>query len=471
MPYFGLGVDYESGDPLFKSLDQGFVDNFLDVVKLQDEGKPDISKGEQILREFSPIQTNRSEDLNNPKEAGWTYVVNPDDPDRDEIVEIMKPLAILRGMADPSLPLWYDCENDDDWNRWLEDNFLALELEGRQTPQFVLLIGDPQLIPLKFQSLLSTSLSLGRLDFNDLTDLSNYVQKVVRLEGSNDHLLSKEAILFGPDGGVNDATHFSRQYMIEPLNAKLEDRFGFASRALIGDEARKSEFVELLISSNPALVYSASHGIAASNQPFELQKRVNGALVCQHSPDENMDKWLLTADDLPSDTSFLEGSLYFQFACFGYGTPAESDFEHWFRGGPAPLTKEDFVAAIPKKLLANPHGPVGYIGHVDTAFLHGFSDQNDPHLLEDWHPRMAPFVTAIESIFKVQPIGRALKDINARLNTTNQIITSTIDKDKRGRYEWTDKLTKKFIDYWIMRSDAQNYMLLGDPGARLQIRA
>ena len=52
-----------------------------------------------------------------------------------------------------------------------------------------------------------------------------------------------------------------------------------------------------------------------------------------HETGDAMEDWLITAEDVDGEQPFLEGSVVFQFACFGYGTPAESDFRHWL-GGP-----------------------------------------------------------------------------------------------------------------------------------------
>jgi hypothetical protein len=238
--------------------------------------------------------------------------------------------------------------------------------------------------------------------------------------------------------------------------------------AIMGDEAIKDNLLDALGERNPAFVYTASHGLGATDQSDEVQRRFNGAICCQREGHDFLAS-LVTAEDIPADEPFLEGSVFFQFACFGYGTPAESEFEHWFSGTPKRYTDEDFVAALPKRLLANPQGPIAFIGHFDTAWLHGFDDPDDPHMLERWNSRMAPFVQATKKILKVQPVGLAMDDMNKRYDICNAIITNTYDRDRRGRLDWTRALRQKFLDTWITRSDAQDYLIFGDPAARLRI--
>jgi hypothetical protein len=120
-----------------------------------------------------------------------------------------------------------------------------------------------------------------------------------------------------------------------------------------------------------------------------------------------------------------------RFACYGYGTPAEGDFAHWL-GEPELNAEQDFVAALPVRLLAHPHGPVAYIGHVDTAFLHGFNDPDAPFLLERWHPRIDPFRRALESLLQTQPVGRALAAMGERYDVLNAVLTSVADRHRRA---------------------------------------
>jgi hypothetical protein len=165
----------------------------------------------------------------------------------------------------------------------------------------------------------------------------------------------------------------------------------------------------------------------------------------------------------------LDGAVFFQFACFGYGTPAESDYAHWLEGVPKQYTDADFVAALPKKLLARPQGPIAFIGHLDTAFLHGFADAEAPHTLDRWHNRIAPFVKAVNQLLGVQPSGLAMEDMHKRYSICNALLTNTYDRQRRGKLKWSAELKTRFLDTWIIRSDAQNYMIFGDPAVRLRI--
>jgi hypothetical protein len=210
------------------------------------------------------------------------------------------------------------------------------------------------------------------------------------------------------------------------------------------------------------------HGRGGAGEPFDVQKSLNGALCCQHDAGDAPENWLFTADDVPLDEPFLEGAIFFQFACFGYRTPAESDFSHWLRR-PELHTTADFVSALPKRLLAHPKGPIAFVGHLDTAWLHGFADPSDPYILDRWHPRIEPFVRAVDILLKVQPAGLAMAAMSKRYDIGNALLTSTVDRLQRGKIQITPEFHARLVDAFITRNDAQNYFVFGDPAVRLRI--
>jgi hypothetical protein len=458
-----------SGDLLFKTVDEQLFFHALA------ETLPQNARAMQALADkTSKIATYRGEigrrvkDIGDPVEAGWTYLVAKQDPRRNEIIEVLKPLAQHRGMDDPSVPLVFGGEPEDSWGDWLQDKYFALELEGKKVPQYVLMVGGPEMLPFRLQSLMDVVANLGRLDFESIDQLKQYVQKLIRLETAADPVVKKEAILFAPDGGTNDPTYFSREYMVKPLNDHIRLELNFRTTALMGADATKKKLVNALRGAQPAFVYTASHGLGLTGEPIDQQKKYNGAICCQSNGPLTMDE-LFCADDVPVNEPFLEGSVLFQFACFGYGTPAQSDYTHWLEDLPEKYADVDFVAELPKRLLAHPRGPIAYIGHLDTAFLHGFTDQNDPYIMERWHTRIQPFVHTVDQLLEVQPSGLAMDDINKKYSTSNIMINSFYDRLKRGTFTWTPETERRFVDTWIIRSDAQNYMVLGDPAARLRI--
>ena len=410
-------------------------------------------------------------DAGDPLAAGWTFLVGANDPKRAEIVAAIRPLAEARGMADPASPLLFQAADPTEWGDWLNDSYFGLETTGKKVPRYVLIVGGPDQVPFGFQSLLDGAANVGRLDFDSTDDLASYVAKLTRLEAAAHPVVTRDAVVFAPDGGPEDPTHYSCRFMAEPLADTIQSDFKLTTTRLLREQATKANLMARLTEGSPAIVYTASHGLGALKEPVEAQRRYNGAICCQHQGGLTLAD-LFGADDVPANhTSFLEGAVFFQFACYGYGTPAMSEYAHWMEtpGTEVKNTDADFVAALPKRLLAHPRGPIAFVGHLDTAFLHGFADPNAPEVLERWHTRIQPYLSAVSQLLNVQPSGLALQAMNERSATYNALLANTYDRIQRGRMQWTPALEARFLDTWIIRGDAQNYLIFGDPAARLRL--
>jgi hypothetical protein len=467
MQIMGLGLDYDTGAPLIAPQDEeAFAGRLQEALRRNADSlrrQAEVSiQGETFRSEV----VRQVRDLGDPRAAGWTFLLNGNDPRHDELVAALGPLAEHRGMADPEAPLVFRGEPPGEWFDWLLGNYSPWAAD--RVPHYVLIVGGPEQVPFRFQSLLDSAAAVGRVAFDSLDDLKTYVGKVIRLEKAAAPVVARETVFFAPDAGPGDATYFSRRYMAEPLAEEVRSRCGLAAQELVAEDATKERLREALRGARPALVYTASHGMAAPGQALEVQKRVHGAICCQRPAKGARSEWLFTAEDVPPPGEpFLEGAVFFQFACFGYGTPAESDYMHWL-GKPGLNAAADFVAALPRRLLGHPRGPVGFIGHTDTAWLHGFDDPASPYLLKRWHPRLAPFLEAVRLLLQVQPTGLALADLHKRYNVTNALLTNYYDAVRRGKPPSADD-TVRLASTFITRSDAQNYMIFGDPAVRLRI--
>lgn len=460
------GIDYSTGESLIAPMEVEALSQRLEQALQQniDEVRELAGSTRQGMIFRDEIESLPTPNLADPRTAGWRFLVNENDPHYEAMVEAIRPLAEHRGMAEPGRPFLYRGETVDDWFDWMTENYSPLAL-GAQVPFYVLIVGGPDQVPFAFQSMLASAAAVGRLDFDTVDDLHVYVEKVLRLEQAEQPAARRGAVFFAPDYGLDDATFFSRKYMAEPLAEHVQEARGFPTVSLMGEEATKDGLAQALSGTRPALVFTASHGVGARSHPLATQKQVNGAICCRR---EEQAEWIYTAGDVPTGEPFLEGAVFFQFACFGYGTPAESDYNHWLNE-PTLNAEEDFVAALPRRLITLPRGPVAYIGHLDTAFLHGFDDPESPYALERWDLRIAPFVRALDELLGAHPPGLAMRDMGKRYDLTNAQLTSTYDRAQRGRLRFTPAVRRRFVDLFITRSDAQNYMIYGDPGVQVRI--
>jgi len=63
------------------------------------------------------------------------------------------------------------------------------------------------------------------------------VAKVIQLEEADGPVVSRDWVLFAPDCGLNDATHFSHAYMAKPLSGLFGKR-GFRVEKLLAHEGK-----------------------------------------------------------------------------------------------------------------------------------------------------------------------------------------------------------------------------------------
>jgi hypothetical protein len=481
MQVMGMGISYSTGALLADSVDeQELAEHLIESIKRNAKEVDSLARSSATASTIRVVTSKRSTNYSDPREAGWTYLLNDKDPQRDDIVCAIGRLAKHRGMKDPEDPLSFGGETLFEWDSWLLNKYKSPEEPDKQPPHYILIVGGPDQVPFEFQSHLDIAASVGRLAFDSVGDLKTYVEKVVRLEEAAEKhdsaAVEWKAVFFATDHGFDiprtceypDPTVFSRRYLAQPLAEKVK-KLGFEVDTIEGDQATKEQLLASLRRASPAIVFTASHGLwVESIEDLKLQKQLNGAIVCQHTGGEpKLDRTrLFSADDVSFDEPFLEGTVFFQFACFGYGTPAESDFAHW-GGGRRQNAQVDFVAALPKKLLAHPRGPLAFIGHLDVAKLRGYTELTHPDAEPHWTARREPFDAAIDELLKhYRTAGQAMAEMNMRYGEVNATIARIWDLIERKKLPDTTNFRKELVDSYILRNDSKNYMVFGDPAVR-----
>ena len=203
-------------------------------------------------------------------------------------------------------------------------------------PQFVLIVGGPERVPFHLQAMLATGSSVGRLAFDDVGALDVYVKKVRRLEADRVGSTRRQALLFATDRGEPDPTYYSHRYMAMPIERHLRETVGVPVRTLCGERATTGNLLDALTGERSALIYTATHGAVRPRADLEVQRAVNGAIVCTPEPGATQQA-LLTAGDVPGDdVPVAEGAIVFQFACFGAGSrPKASTRIGWVANCPS----------------------------------------------------------------------------------------------------------------------------------------
>ncbi|CAD5909602.1 hypothetical protein NO108_00068 [Planktothrix rubescens] len=330
-------------------------------------------------------------------------------------------------------------------------------------PYYLLIVGDPQIIPFEFQYQLDVQFAVGRIYFDTLDEYARYAHSVVMAE-TGQVPLSRRASFFGVQNPDDQATKDSGDYLVKPIATNLAQNYqDWTVQTLLGKDTTKARLSQLLGGSEtPSFLFSASHGMGFANGA-PRQIRHQGALLCQDWPGVLQwkhpipEEFYFSADDISSSGN-VQGLIAFFFACFGAGTPELDDFAYRknnkYRDAIAP---RPFVARLPQKLLSHPKGgALAVIGHVERAWGCSF-------LWQRAGQQLAVFETALKYIMTGKPVGAAMEWFNNRYAELSCMLAHELNEINYGQQVEAWKLA----DLWTANHDARSYTIVGDPAVRL----
>jgi hypothetical protein len=340
-------------------------------------------------------------------------------------------------------------------------------------PYYLLIVGDPRMIPFRFQYQMDVQFAIGRLHFDgdglgeeDRLELyARYARSTVEVEQrveAGTFGLDRQAAFFGVRNTDDRATTLSESQLVVPLAAELQAKLqDWKISTYAGDQARRAHLEDLINGSGaPAFLFTASHGLGFK-RGNSLQLPYQGALVCGDwdGPGNRVARdHYFAAENVSADARLL-GMVAFNFACFGAGTPMLDDFSA--QAEQDPIAPHDFVARLPQALLSHRNGSaLAVIGHVDRAWGCSF----------DWGTRTGQrtaFNKSFRQMLRGARVGAALEDMNLRYAEIATMLAAELENIRFGKSEDQDALAY----YWTANSDARNYVLLGDPAVQLPVAA
>jgi hypothetical protein len=336
-------------------------------------------------------------------------------------------------------------------------------------------VGDPEAISYEFQVLLDMNYAVGRLAFDDPDGYLRYVDSLIAYETAATTPNSREVLYWGTKNRDDQSTRLSAECLVRPLYEgtpatadqpamkAIAGERKFRSSCLLEAAATRANLLERLHAperdKRPAFLLTASHGVGFP-RGHERQRADQGALVCQDWPGRRtppQPEHLLRAEDL-HDEARLHGLVAFLFACYGAGTPAHDQFLADRSQGPRAIADQAFVAALPQRLLSHQGGgALAVFGHVERGWSYSI---RPPRL----GARIRPFRNLLSRVLKGEPVGHATKDISDRFTATSSQLSVMLGPSRPGPEPDPDELAS----LWIECNDARNFILLGDPAARLR---
>lgn len=405
-------------------------------------------------------------DPRNLGHTGWALVFHEEES--AEVKEALEPLLEHRRHAAGPRTRVLDYRTGDEWPDWLTRHGVALgRINPDRIPYYLLLVGDPEKIPFRFQQTLAVEYAVGRLGFARPEDYRRYARSLLACENAESPLHDGTVSFFAPCH--DKATRMSEDLLVRPLaeggpaDPGIVRRKGFEVRSLRGDEARRENLAQILGKQRPpAVLFTASHGVRwDAGDP--KQEPWQGCLLCQDwtggSPPEPAEH-CFGAEHL-GDEAHVHGLIGFFFACYSAGTP---DYDQYpLKPGPPPrLARRPFLAALPQRFLAHPRGgALAMIGHVDRAWSFSFHSSQVG-------AQVQPFENALARLLDGVPVGHAVKDFRELYAVCSTQVSHLLRHTAWG-IDIPPQDQEKLVHAWIQRNDAQNYVVLGDPAARMPL--
>jgi hypothetical protein len=330
-------------------------------------------------------------------------------------------------------------------------------------PYYLLIVGDPESIPYRFQYLLDVVYAVGRIDFDDPADYAQYAWSVVNAERSAGR--AGQVAFFGVRNADDKPTILSADHLVTPLANGITNEFpAWSTQAVIGDGATKARLARLLGGDEtPALLFSACHGMGFPNGDLR-QLPHQGGLLCGDWPGRLQwrtripHEFYFAADDLGDDAR-VSGLIAFLFACYGAGTPQTDDFAQQALGVPAAIAPKAFVSRLPQRLLSHPKGgALAVIGHVERAW--SFS-----YMWPGVGEQIDAYTSTLGRLLKGAPAGFAVEFLNDRYAALTTQLESEKEDIAYGKI--ADDLVLSIL--WTARNDARNSVIFGDPAVRLPV--
>jgi hypothetical protein len=407
-------------------------------------------------------------------------VIAPQGEAGDRLLDVMAPLIARREEQQGARVEVYRVParlSLDEAARWKKRIFRPETGLDTTVPRYQLVLGDLDQVPAGIQTALATDGFVGRLAFDRLDDYRAYADKVLAWEARPASARVADAMLHTVHDGTA-ATVDGYRGIMQPGYEILRERrqLGEVQARYVRDVSsprpHPDDLWDISDGDRPRVVLTLAHGEGAPRAGWaspEVQRREQGAVSFGNGQ-------RIAASDVARRV-FLPGGVWFSLACFGAGTPATSAYQGWVdelvhlghlgrdiaRVRDSLAMERPFIAALPRALLANPQGPLAFIGHIDLAWSYSLADIDD----RPGHHRPGRFAELMKSLLARDRVGVAFRSVSRFLGEVSTELAGLDENREPG----AARERARRAHLWMLRQDLAGYVVLGDPAVRLPLAA
>jgi hypothetical protein len=461
------GIDGESGDYLLPPMGPQEISKIAQGETLDENHQKELKNWyDRVTQEH--LGPKEGVDPKKLDESGWGVIFAFED--QDKVPAIKEALGELLALRQSQAGDRYREFIGPDALRPDESKSAFLARHGMgpgpadpdKVPYYLLIVGDPETIPYRFQYQLDVQYAVGRIHFDTLEEYAQYARSVVMAE-TGQVALPRQAVFFGVQNPGDRATTLSAKELVGPLAGKMaSDQPDWNVQTFLAEEATKAQLARLLGGDQtPALLFTASHGMGFPlGNPRQLPHQ--GALLCQDWPGPGSGRisedHYFSGDDLASDAGLL-GLLAFHFACYGAGTPRLDDFAHRAFKEPKAIAPHAFIANLPRRLLGHANGgALAAVGHVERAWGYSF-------MWARAGAQLTVFESTLKRLMEGHPVGSALEYFDERYAELSTMLSEELQDIKFGKVADDAEVA----GMWTANNDARSYVIIGDPAVRLPV--
>ena len=336
-----------------------------------------------------------------------------------------------------------------------------------KVPYYLLLVGDPETMPFRFQYELDVQYAVGRLSFDSADEYRNYAESVIKAErkkttGQSKPTDENRLTFFSVRKPEDLASERTTERLVVPLTQSVVgERNGWKQSVCTGLDADRDRLLSILGGEEtPNLAFIACHGVRFDGSPEE-QREMQGSLVCAEWPGPGKppeDQHILTGADLKNQSNLL-GLVVMTFACYSGGTPEHDGFDFEALGRARRIAPKPFVSRLGQRLLGHRNGgALALIAHVDRAwtasFHHAVTDTASPEV----------FKSTLQRLLDGHPVGSATEYVNQRYAELSVRLSSLWDHEL-SRLESADP--DHLLRTRLANNDARSYVVFGDPAVKV----